>query len=42
MRFYFFAGLIWLAIIGRWQNYPPEKRDRIEAKLDKLNGLEEA
>ena len=31
----------WLAIIGRWQNYPPEKRERIEAKIDKLNGMEE-
>ena len=31
----------WLAIIGRWQDYPPEKWERIEAKLDKLNGMEE-
>ncbi len=27
----------WWAIIGRWQNYSQKKKDRIQAKLDKLN-----
>lgn len=31
----------WVAIIGRWQNYPNSKKARIEEKLNKLNGREE-
>ena len=27
----------WWTFIGRWQNYPDEKIQRIEDKLDKLN-----
>ena len=27
----------WWAIIGRWQDYPQKKKDRIQAKLDKLD-----
>lgn len=27
----------WWAIIGTWQNYSQKKRNRIEAKLEKLN-----
>ena len=27
----------WWAIIGKWQNYSQKKKDRIQAKLDRLN-----
>lgn len=27
----------WLAIIGSWHNYSQKKKDRIQAKLDRLN-----
>jgi len=30
----------WLAIIGRWQDYPQEKIDKIEKRLNELNGTE--
>ena len=30
-----------LCIIGRWHNWSDEKRERIEQKLIKLNGMEE-
>ena len=30
----------WWTIIGRWQDYPQEKIDKIEKKLNELNGLD--